>query len=260
MSFISLLGVGQRTAPNIQPASVSDSLPAFDAATIKPPDPKASGRLAGFHSNPGGRIFFGGRVKWLVEFAFGLQDYQVSEGPGWIDSQWFEINAVPPESSLSKNIKLGSGQPTPEQRLMLQSLLRDRFGFKFHFESKEGDVYILTRGGELHELKPPKDPTAIPSAVVYMKLGGIVDGEADGTNTTTDNIAQRLSGYLRRPVLNETGITGSYDFHLPPQDPDNQDFQLEVFRVVDRLGLQIRRGRGPVQILVIDRVEQPSEN
>jgi uncharacterized protein (TIGR03435 family) len=65
------------------------------------------------------------------------------------------------------------------------------------------------------QLKPPKDPAADPRAIVFTKVGGIADGEAEGTNTTTDYLALRLSRYLQLPVLNQTGITGSYDFYLP---------------------------------------------
>jgi len=254
-----LFGCGLAAA-SPQSVPVSANLPAFDAATIKPPDPGARGRKAGFYGEPGGRIFFGGFTKWVIEFAFNLRDFQIAGGPDWISSQWFEINAVPPESSPSVNIKARNAEPTSEQRLMLQSLLADRFGFKCHFETKDGEVYILTRGTKPLQLKPPKDPASDPRAAVIVRQGGFVDGEAVGTNTTTDNLALSLSNYLQLPVLNQTGITGSYDFYLPPDDPDNQELVTAVFSVVDRLGLKLKRGRGPIQTLVIDHVEQPSEN
>src|ERR1035441_4905208 len=198
-----LLLLAATLAPSIAQAAqataqtpASPDLPAFAAATIKPPDPAARYRKAGFYGEPGGRIFFGGNIKMLVENAFNLQDYQVAGGPDWIASQWFEINAVPPETSLSRNIKVRNAEPTSEQRLMLQSLLRDRFGFKFHLETKEGEVYILTRGSRQLHLNPPKDPAADPRAIVVVKSSGI-DGEALGINTTTDYLAQRLGSYLK---------------------------------------------------------------
>ena len=197
-------GASPQSAPGLRKSA------AFDAATIKPPDPRAPYRKAGFYGEPGGRVFYGGYIKWLVEYAFDLQDYQVAGGPSWISSQWFEINAVPSENSLSRNIKVANANPIPEQRLMLQSLLRDRFGFKFHLETKEGEVYILTRGSRQLHLNPPKDPAADPRAIVVVKSSGI-DGEALGINTTTDYLAQRLGSYLKLPVVNQTGITGSYD-------------------------------------------------
>lgn len=248
-----------------QPASAQAppepaSLPAFDAATIRPPDPAALHRRMGFYGEPGGRVFFGGTIKMLVGYAFNLRDYQIAGGPGWISSQWFEINAVPPENSPSHNVTVRNAEPTSDQRLMLQSLLRDRFAFKFHIESKEGEVYFLTRGHKPLQLNPPKDPHVDPRAIVMMRPGGIVDGEALGSNTTTGYMAQMLSRYLQLPVLDQTGITGSYDYYLPAIDPENHDMVTAVMSVVDRLGLTIKRGRGPIQTLVIEQVEQPSEN
>jgi uncharacterized protein (TIGR03435 family) len=243
-----------------QSASGSANLPAFDAATIKLPNPVAPNQKAGFYGELGGRVFLGGNIKMLVEIAFNLHDYQVTGGPSWTASQWFEINAVPPETSLSHEIKVDNAEPTSEQRLMLQSLLRDRFGFKSHFETKEGEVYVLTRGKKPLQLKPSKDPAADPRAIVMLKEGGIVDEEAEGTNTTTDYLALRLSRYLQFPILNQTGILGSYDYYLPPEDPENHDQIAATLNVVNRLGLKITRGRGPIQTLVIDHVAQPSEN
>jgi uncharacterized protein (TIGR03435 family) len=255
--LIGVFALGLQPASQ-QSAPASTNLPAFDAATIKPPDPAARDRIAGFLGEPGGRIYFGGTLKTLVMCAFNVQDYQVAGGPNWTSSQWFEIRAVPPETSPSRNIKVRNAEPTAEQRLMLQSLLRDRFGFKFHLESKGGEVYILTRGRKRLQLKPPKDPEADPRAIVMIRVGGVADGEAEGTNTTTAYFAQSLSRYLRLPVLDQTGITGSYDFSLPPTDPENHDVVSAVLGVVDRLGLTVKRGRGPIQTLVIDHAEQPS--
>ena len=248
-------------APAALPQAVPDAakLPSFEAATIKPPDPKGR-QAAGFYGQPGGRVFLGVNVKLLVQYAFDLQDYQVIGGPDWAASQRFEITAVPSETSITRNIPVANAEPTAEQRLMLQSLLRDRYGFTFHFDTKEGEVYLLTRGTKPLQLKPPKDPTSDPRALIYMRQGGIADGEASGNNTTTDYLAKRLTRYLQLPVLNQTGIDGSYDYYLTPDDPENQDIAAAVFKVVDRLGLKIKRGRGAIRTLVIDHVELPSGN
>ncbi|HLY42562.1 MAG TPA: TIGR03435 family protein [Terracidiphilus sp.] len=243
-----------------QSAPAAASLPTFDAATIKPPDPKARFLVSGFEGQPGGRVYFGGNVRMLIQTAFKLYQDQVSGGPDWTGSQWFVINAVPPDDSQSRRIEVRNANATHEQRLMLQSLLRDRFGFRFHFESKQGEVYLLTRGKKPLQLKSPKNPTADPRAVVWAKQGGIADGEATGTNTTLDYFAERLSEKLQLPVFNQTGITGSYDFYLPPYDAENHDILAAVIEVVNRLGLKLKRGRGSVKTLVIDHIEQPSAN
>lgn len=139
--------------------------------------------------------------------------------------------------------------------------MRDRFGFKSHFETKDGDVYLLSRGSKsLDQLKPPKNVAADPRVVIASQQSGVIDGEAQGTNVTADYLALRLARYLRAPVLNETAITGSFDFNLPADSPDNNDIVSAVHSVVERLGLKLKRGRGPIQTLVIDHVQQPSEN
>jgi uncharacterized protein (TIGR03435 family) len=237
------------------PASAPADLPAFDAITIKPPDPSAGSHAVGFYGKPGGRIFYGGFVKMLVQYAFNLQDYQVAGGPDWASSQWFEINAVPPEDSPSRNIKVANADPTPDQRLMLQRLLNDRFGLKYHIETRQGEVYILSRGARALQLKPPKDPDSDPRALIFGASGSVA-----GNNTTTDYLARRLERYLQLPVLNQTGITGAYDFDVPEASEVNQDPQSVMLTVVDLPGLKIKRSRGPIQTLVIDHIDQPAGN
>jgi uncharacterized protein (TIGR03435 family) len=233
--------------------------PQFDAATIKPRPPSGGIPVAGFLSYPGGRITYTGNVRTLLEYAYGLQDYQARTGPDWISSERFDITAIPPDSSPSRNRKLQNATPSPEQQQMLQTLLRDRFRLQCHFETKEAEVYLLTRGAKPLQFVAPKDPDADPRAVVVVKPTGI-DGEAGGTNTTTDYMATMFSHYLNMPVLNQTGITGAWDYHLDPADPDNHDMQTAVYSIVDRLGLKIKRGRGPIQTLVIDHIEHPTMN
>jgi uncharacterized protein (TIGR03435 family) len=269
MSFsaVVLMASGWAFAGAQAPAAASGtrSEPEFDAVTIKLPDPAGRSHMAGFYGKPGGRVFLGVNLRMLVEYAFDLRDFQVTGGPdwanaGWSISDWFDINAVPPDSSPSRRIPVANAEPTSEQRAMLRTLLRDRFGFRYHMESRQGDVYFLSRGSKKLELAAPKRSDGDPRAIVFMKQGGIVDGEAEGTNTTMDYLAARLSERLRVPVINQTGISGSYDFYLPVSDAANQDMLTAVISVVDRLGLKLKKARGPVQTLVIDGVERPSEN
>ena len=243
--------------PPSAPTAATPS-PGFDAASIKPRPPVGGIPVAGFLGYPGGRVTYTGNVKMLIWFAYGLQDYQVAGGPDWIASDKFDITAVPPDNSPSRNRKIINAEPTPEQHQMLQSLLRDRFGLQCHFETREGEVYLLTRGTKPLRFIAPAHPDSDPRAVVVMKSGGIRDGEAGGNNATTDYMATMFSHYLQMPVLNQTGISGSWDYHLDPIDPENQDMQAAVYSVVDRLGLKIKRGRGPIQTLVIDRIDHPT--
>jgi uncharacterized protein (TIGR03435 family) len=232
--------------------------PQFDAVTIKHRDPNAKSWLAGFYSYPGGRIFFGSPARNIIELAYDVYDYQLVGVPDWGVSEWLVVNAVPPEDSPSRSLTIRRAEPTDEQRQMLQSLLRDRFGLKCHFETKEGEVYLLTRGNKPLQLVPPKDPNADPRALVIIWPGNPTNGEGHGTNTTTDYMATMFSRYLHMTVVNQTGITGSWDFHVDSVDPDNQDIPTAVYGVIDRLGLKIKRSRGPIKTLVIDHIDHPT--
>jgi uncharacterized protein (TIGR03435 family) len=61
-------------------------------------------------------------------------------------------------------------------------------------------------------------------------------------------------------VLDQTGLTGAYDFHLPPVDPENHDYNAAIFDAMHRLGLELKRGKGPVETMAIDHIEKPSAN
>jgi uncharacterized protein (TIGR03435 family) len=242
-------------------AADAATLPAFEVATIKPAGLKGGG-VMGFYSRPGGRVFLGNATaKLILYYAFNIQQDQISGGPGWVGTDRYDIEAIPPDSAsrTAKRPPIGA-TPSGEQRKMLQSLLADRFRLKAHMETREGDVYILTRGSNKLQLEEPKDKDADSRGSVMTKQGGIVDGEAFGTNVTMTFLASQLSGYLKLPVLDRTGLTESYDYHLPPADPENHDLTGAVFDAMHRLGLNLKRGKGPVDTLVIDHIEKPSEN
>lgn len=149
----------------------------------------------------------------LLMFACDVQRFQVSGGPGWADSSLFNIEAKPPESSPAA--KLNPENPNEslniEQRRMLLGLLHDRFQLKFHVEYKEGPVYYLERGGGEPKLSPPRDSAAFPwvggieGGAIYLPTG------IAGTNSTIALLADRLSRALERPVIDKTGIQGSFD-------------------------------------------------
>jgi uncharacterized protein (TIGR03435 family) len=251
-----------QTSASQIPANPSPSLPAFDVATIKPIDPSKGGSI-GFRCFPGGRVVLGyANAKMIVSYAYGVADYQISGGPDWVTADRYNIEAIPPDSSPSRNSKQSpfAIATTPEQRQMLQSLLRDRFALRAHTETREGEVYILSRGSKPLQLQPPKYPDMDSRGTVVVKQGGIVDGEAFGSNATMPFLASQLSRDLRFPVLDQTGLTGGYDFHLPPTDPENRDMTAAIFDAMHRLGLDLKRGKGSIETVVIDHIEKPTEN
>ena len=142
---------------------------------------------------------------------------------------------------------------------MIQSLLRYRFALQYHMETREGEVYLLTRGSGKLQFQEPKDKDMDWRGAVVDK-GGIYDGEAHGENISMAALAGVLSQDLHMTVIDQTGLAGNFDFHLTPDDPQNTDLEAAVFDAMHRLGLNLKKGRGPVETLVIDHIERPSEN
>jgi uncharacterized protein (TIGR03435 family) len=144
---------------------------------------------------------------------------------------------------------------------MLQSLLADRFQLKFHREIKEGSVYILSKGGGQLKLTPPKDKSAFSWAGGIS--GGWFGGGIRGENISMPQLAARLSRFLKKTVLDQTGLEGSFDFEyrLGGDDKENDaDIPSFLLTSMKGIGLMLKPGHGPVETIVIDHVEKPSAN
>ena len=240
-----------QTTPSAAP------LPAFEVATVKPCPPGGQ-RGVGFHSYPGGRIEIKGvSVKVLIYNAFDVQIYQVSGGPDWLASDCFNVAAE--SGALSGQHTPESWNPTPEQRLMLQTLLADRFALRYHRGTRQGPVYLLTRGDKPLLLKEPEDKDREPVFAVFVR-GEIADGEVRGANVSMPQIARDLGSELGAPVVDQTGLTGQFDLHVLPFDAENRDVSAAISGAMDRLGLKLRRGTGPIETIVIDSVARPTPN
>ena len=258
--------LGQMSTPPGKTSSQIESgiaqMPAFEVATIKPNDPNKPG-IMGFESYPGGRVVVGyANLKMLLYYAFDVQEFQISGVPAWADKNRYDIEALPPSSSESRTAVQPPIKATPsdEQRKMLQTLLIERFGLKFHRETKEGPVYLLLRGKGQLRLDAPKHPDGDSRGGVFMKQGGVADGSADGTNISMLFLARELSPDLGRPVLDRTGLVEHYDFHLEPDDPSNHDMTAAIVDAMNRLGLKLKSAKGPVDTIVIDSVSEPTKN
>ena len=171
-------------------AFAQNPLPQFEIATVKSPGPQD--RIITLYNYPGGRVVINlYTFALLLHEALGVQRFQVVGAPAWIDSERFMIEAEPPASS-----KLSSFRPSnpeaplvEEQRQMLLALLMDRFQLKFHRESKEGVVYLLTKGPKEPAFEPPKHPEY---RMFFAGLGGGIGTVSGGT--------RRWSSSLRNSV------------------------------------------------------------
>ena len=234
-------------------------LPEFAVETIKP----GSVDYRGIDVYPGGRIAAGEcPVLYLITEAFHVPRTGVAGGPKWIDSDSFDIVAVPPEDSPARQYHpVATNSPmTDDQRFMLQALLRDRFGLKYHVEKLERPVFFLQRSGRPLKLLPPKDPKGFIFMGVNVYSDGKGNGEIEATNTTMGNAALRLSEILQRTVIDRTGLTGSYDFHVEAPEAENADIRDATFEGMKTLGLELKPGKAPVDTIVIDNVNRPTPN
>jgi bla regulator protein blaR1 len=257
-TLAAIFALGACGALGQTPAAVGNAAaPKFEVASIKPADPSARGFR--IQTAPGGRyIATGVTVKFLIAQAYGVRDFQISGGPGWIDSLGYEINAKAESGTESKPGEMG---------MRLQGLLADRFQLKLTRETKELPIYalVIAKGGS--KLKEN-------STEGGMSMGR---GKLTGTGMVIGSVVNALSQQLGRTVVDKTGLTGNYDFKLEwtpdlgQQQPGAKeiggtetappDSGPTIFTALqEQLGLKLESTKGPVEILVIDRVEKPTEN
>ena len=198
----------------------------------------------------------------LIQVAFDIQPFQMSGGPGWTQSDRFDIDAKPSASSKSSRSMppYRKAPPNEEQRQMLQSLLVERFHLKYHRETRDAPVYLLTKGGKALNMEDSKDKDAYPWAG-GLGGGGIMGDGLVGTNESMQDLARRLSPYLGRMVLDRTGISGSFDFRFEYQSGDERpDVVTAILASVQGIGLKLQPSTGPVDTIVIEYAEKPSAN
>lgn len=266
----------------------------FEVASIKPSDPNDQRMM--FRMVPGGAINLHGiTLKALVQQAYDVRDFQISGGPGWIGADKYDITAkaettsaeAPPDPrQLSEEQRKTLQEQT---RLRLQTLLAGRFQLKIHHETKELPVYALVVAKNGPKLKEDRGENTGPGKGMMRMSPGQLVGQQVGMAFLAQSLAQMVS----RTVLDQTGLKGTYDFELnfasdqgrgavfgggagdgpppppppgagpglikepPPPDPNGPT----IFTALqEQLGLKLESQKGPVDIIVIDHVEKPSEN
>lgn len=235
--------------------------PTFEVASVKPTPPET--RIIGdLVSNPGGRVL-GTRcnLELLLEEALSVERFQIARGPGWVNSDFFDIDARPPASAESSQRSAKRARLNDEQKQMLLALLVERFQLKYHRETRQGPVYFLVRTNKKLKLEEAKDKDDGAKPWVGSPNNGMIRGDGiAGKSISMTGMASRLSGYLERPVIDHTGLEGDFDFkfeHVPDEHPD---VVSSILLSVQQLGLKLESGKGPVETIVIDRAEKPSWN
>jgi uncharacterized protein (TIGR03435 family) len=243
----------------------------FEVASIKPSAPIAMGMMrVGVEMLPGGRVSItGATVKFLMQQAYGVRDFQIIGGPGWIGSERYDIVAKPETASNGD-----------ETKKMMQSLLADRFKLQFHRETKELPTYalVVAKGGpkfKASEVQQDSDSSDKPRRGGMMRRGR---GMIDAQGIPMDGLANQLSQTLARSVIDKTELKGDFDIKLEwtPEEGEGGMMRGPEMRaeghsdapagpslttaLQEQLGLKLESTKGPVEILTIDRVEKPSEN
>jgi uncharacterized protein (TIGR03435 family) len=240
----------------------TSSLPSFEVVSIKPSTPQSGARSRGISTFPGGRVRASMcPLYYLITEAFHIQKSQLVGGPRWIQEEEFDMDAVPPaNSNASKSMpKISKLPPNDEQRLMMQSMLADRFHLRYHREMRETSVYLLVRTGKELKLTAAANPDEFPW-VGSVGGGAITRDGLRATNATMALMAERLTDRLDRMVIDKTGLEGAYDFRYEYRADDKPDLITAILASVQGLGLKLEPSKAPVETIVIDSVERPAGN
>ena len=268
------------------PAQAPDPNPAltYEAASVKPNKSGVQG--SSIRRFPGGRLQATNMpLRALITFAYQLQPFQLVEDPGWIRNDTFDIVAKmegdPPP------VMPGSG-PDPHM-VAMRTLLAERFNLAVHRETRQMDIYELVLARPDGKLGPALKPTTQDcAAMMAAARGGPPPGPAPGPNSPVvcgmrglpgrlvagampmALLASNLSGQVQRIVIDRTGLSGGWDFEITfaPERPLNPPPGVEfpaadpnapsLFTAMqEQLGLKLHTTKGPVEVLVVERVEQP---
>jgi len=258
----------------------STARPEFAVTSVKP---NHTGCCTTYGAGNGGSGGKNVTLKILIAFAYRIQQFQVSGGPRWIDSDRFDVEG-----------KAEDLRTDPDQlRLMLQSLFEDRFKLKVHRETKPSAVYalVLGKGGPKIKLSRdqspenvdgPSPPGAGPNhGAIRIGVGNLV-----GNAVTLSWFATMLSQRIDRLIVDKTNLPGRFDIQLQwtpspgenPFDPGGNRLPPTIIdmsgktvladpsgpsifsAIQEQLGLKLESAKAPVELLVIDHVEKPSVN
>ena len=249
----------------------------FEVASIKPASPDAQGSQIRFM--PGGGLNMNNiPLRAMITQAYDVRDFQVSGGAGWVGTERFDITARAERATAADGpddfAKMTDDQRKTAREQMaerLRGLLAERFQLVVHKETKDQPIYVLGLAKNGPKLKENTAPG--PRQGMSMNRGRL-----EGFAAPMAMLGQILSQNMGRPVVDKTGLTGKYDFVLEwtpdvgagagsgPEGPANINgvpgpSGPTIFTALqEQLGLRLESQKGPVEIIVIDRAEKPSEN
>ena len=264
---------GQNAAPPAAPDS-----PAFDSVSVK--RNRSGETRIRFEMPPGSLTAINVPLRFVIRQAYRVPEARILGGPPWLDADRFDIVARAPADA---------GKTSDELRAMLRIALADRFGLRLHMEDREMPVYSLrvarsdgTLGANLRPSKADCTGQGPRMAAGRVTCGILVSqapasASLRGGGTTIAEFVRLLGDFLDRPILNETALAGTFDLELQfaavrsampgavvpgGLDPaaGGNDVPAVFTAIQEQLGLKLEPQRGVAEVLVIDRVAEPSEN
>jgi uncharacterized protein (TIGR03435 family) len=285
------LGMAQTQDPQVPTQDGATARRRFEVTSIKRANAKQ--RQPSLNILPGGRLnAIGTSLRRLITFAYDLSPNQLSGTSGWMDSERYDVVAQPPEGvilgavgnqvqSTKANGKTSSWtELTPgsegahEIREMVQALLSERFQLKVHRQTRELPAYALVVAKNGPKLTEAKNPNS-------LQLSSRGKGEITFEGVPMSFLATQLTKMTERTVLDRTGLTGSYDFTLSwtPDEKQKKTSKVKaggggkaasttdhangpsVFTALEKqIGLKLQATKGPVEVLVVDHAEKPTED
>ena len=270
------VAIGVIGAPFIQAQSAPANTPKFEVASIRPCSEPENGPNG--NSKPGRLVsdcngllnFIGNAYNGYASGYLNInaEPTPITGSPSWVASAFYRINATA-EGSPSVTMMLGP---------MMQALLEDRFQLKIHRETVEGPVYFLTVAHGGPKLHPSVEGSCVPWSLPPVPLEGrqeyclsLISGlgkwpSLNAHGSTLDEFSKTLHVLTGRTVIDRTGVSGRFDMRVefsPDGSPLSADPNAppSIFVAIqEQLGLKLEAGRGPVQTLVVDHIERPSEN
>jgi len=245
----------------------------FDVATIRlAPPPDANFHVA-VNSPPHSSRFEATNLpmKALLQIAYGF-DAPVVGAPDWVASTLYDIQARSDADTDARLAKLTDNEVRLEKRHAIRALLTDRMGLKTHLETRPSAIYnlVLDKGGVKMTLVPPPPPPADgeplpPPPPSNVAAHGSRHGlEFVGTDSPMRAICGALSSMVEAPVVDKTGLLGTYNYTLQfgrPWSQSDPDGWPSIFTAVqEQLGLKLESVHESVPNLVVDHITKPTEN
>jgi uncharacterized protein (TIGR03435 family) len=272
LTFVLVFATGlcvHAQAPIVEEPNYKPTL-TFDVAVIRlapPPD-------ANFHvsvSSPPHSSRFEATnlpMKALLQIAYGF-DAPVVGAPDWVTNTFYDINARSDEAADARLAKLTDNEVRLEKRNAIRVLLTERLGLKTHLETRNSSIYnlVVAKGGVKMQAvpRPPEgDPPAASPPANVQAHGSRHGLEFVGSNASMRAVAGALSSMVEAPVIDKTGLTGTYNYTLQfgrdwsANDPEGWP---SIFTAVqEQIGLKLEAEHEPVPNLVVDHINKPTEN